>query len=244
MGSVLTIYKKKGETPLQALSRLRKEKPELEKETLSYAGRLDPLAEGLMLVLVGGANKEREKYLGLDKTYVAEILLGISTDTNDLLGLIGEVKKAPISVEKFNETANTFLGKFSQKYPAFSSKTVDGVQLHELSRKGVVVDIPEHEVSLYEINVISHRKITLEAILQNALFSADLVSGDFRQEEIKDKWRLSLKDQNIEFDLIEVELKVSSGFYVRQFACDLGEKLGVGALAYSIKRTKVGEWVI
>ena len=56
MSSVLTIYKNKGETPLQALSRLRKEKPELEKETLSYAGRLDPLAEGLMLVLIGDAN--------------------------------------------------------------------------------------------------------------------------------------------------------------------------------------------
>ncbi len=240
MGSVLTIYKKKGETPLQALSRLRRENPELEKETLSYAGRLDPLAEGLMLVLIGDANKEREKYLGLDKTYVSEILCGISTDTHDLLGLVNEIKEESIGAKKFIEGADTFLGKFSQKYPAFSSKTVGGVQLHELSRNGKVVDIPEHEVSLNKMTVISQRKITAEDVLQNVLFSVDLVSGDFRQEEIRNKWELSLKNKNNEFDLFEVELQVSSGFYVRQFAYDLGEKLGIPALAYSIKRTRVG----
>ncbi|TSC55159.1 MAG: tRNA pseudouridine55 synthase [Parcubacteria group bacterium LiPW_30] len=242
MGSVLTIYKKKGETPLQVLSRLRKEKPELEKEILSYAGRLDPLAEGLMLVLIGDANKEREKYLGLDKTYVAEILFGVSTDTHDLLGLVNEIKEVLVDEKKFNEAASTFIGKFSQKYPAFSSKTVGGVQLHELSRNGKVVDIPEHEVSLNKMTVISQRKITAEDVLQNALFSIDLVSGDFRQEEIRNKWELLLKNKNIEFDLFEVELQVSSGFYVRQFANDLGEKLGIPALAYSIKRTMAGEW--
>lgn len=244
MNSVLVIYKKKGETPLQALSRLRKEKPELEKETLSYAGRLDPLAEGLMLILIGDTNKEREKYLGLDKTYIVEILFGISTDTHDLLGLITEIKKIAIDKEKFNETAKTFLGKFSQKYPTFSSKTVGGVQLHELSRKGEVVEIPEHEVSLCEVKDVSIMKITGEDVLKNALFSVDLVSGDFRQEEIKNKWNASLSGQNFEFDLFRMELMVSSGFYVRQFASDLGKKLGVPALAYSIKRTRVGEWVI
>lgn len=240
MGSVLTIYKKKGETPLQALYRLRRERPELEKEILSYAGRLDPLAEGLMLVLVGGANKEREKYLGLDKTYIAEILLGVSTDTHDLLGLVNEIKEESIDEKKFIEWVTSFLGKFSQKYPAFSSKTVGGVQLHELSRNGKVVYIPEHEVFLNKFTVISHRKITTKDILQNALFSVDLVSGDFRQEEIKNKWELLLKNKNIELELFEVELQVSSGFYVRQFTYDLGEKLGVPALAYSIKRTRVG----
>jgi len=114
------------------------------------------------------------------------------------------------------------------------------VQLRELSRNGKVVDIPEHEVSLNKMTVISQRKITAEDVLQNVLFSVDLVSGDFRQEEIRNKWELSLKNKNNEFDLFEVELQVSSGFYVRQFAYDLGEKLGIPALAYSIKRTRVG----
>lgn len=242
MDSVLVIYKRRGETPLQALSRLRKERGELVNETLSYAGRLDPLAEGLMLVLVGEENKNREKYLGLDKTYIVEILCGVSTDTHDLLGLVTEVESKEVTLEKLTKSINSFVGKFAQKYPVFSSKTVGGVQLHELSRKGEVVDIPEHEVSLYSTEVISHKKIIGKDVLENALFSVDLIDGDFRQKEIKEKWVTSLQNENMEFVLFEVELNVSSGFYVRQLAYDLGEKLGVPALAYSIKRTRVGEW--
>lgn len=244
MDSVVAIYKRRGETPLQALSRLRKEKEELVSETLSYAGRLDPLAEGLMLVLIGEENKKREKYLGLDKTYTVEILCGVSTDTHDLLGLVTEVEPKEITLEKFTKSINSFVGKFTQKYPAFSSKTVGGVQLHELSRKGEVVDIPEHEVSLYSTEVISHKKIIGKDVLENALTSVDLIDGDFRQKEIKEKWMASLQSENIELVLFEVELNVSSGFYVRQLASDLGEKLGMPALAYSIKRTKVGEWEV
>lgn len=239
MDSILAIYKKKGETPLQSLDRLREEKPELANETLSYAGRLDPLAEGLMLVLVGEANKSREKYLGLDKTYIAEILCGVSTDTHDLLGLVTKVEPKKVAEEKFIEAVNSFIGKFSQRYPAFSSKTVEGVQLHELSRKGKVVDIPEHDVSLYSIEVISHKKIMGKDVLKIALSSVDLVSGDFRQGEIKGKWKEKLRDKNELFDLFEVELNVSSGFYVRQLASDLGEKLDIPVLAYSIRRTKI-----
>jgi tRNA pseudouridine55 synthase len=239
MYSVLTVYKKKGETPLQALDRLRIERPELKDETMSYAGRLDPLAEGLMLVLLGGANKEREKYLNLDKTYLAEILCGVSTDTHDLLGLVTEIKSTEISGDKFSGAIGSFLGKFSQRYPAYSSKTVGGVQLHELSRKGEVFDIPEHEVFLYKAKTISRKEVTSEEVLNNALSSVDLVFGDFRQEEIKKRWEEKLNGKNMMFNLFEIELSVSSGFYVRQFAADLGEKLDIPALAYSIRRTKI-----
>lgn len=244
MNSVLAIYKKRGETPLQALDRLREERPEYEKEILSYAGRLDPMAEGVMLVLAGEANKEREKYLNLDKTYVTQILCGVSTDTHDLLGLVTEIKPMGISESKFTEAVRSFLGEFSQKYPAYSSKTVGGVQLHELSRKGEGFDTPAHKVKIENIKIINSKKVSASDVLGYVLSSVDLVSGDFRQEETKERWKEILKYQNSQFDLFELELSVSSGFYVRQFAADIGEKLGCPALAYSIKRTKVGEWGI
>lgn len=242
MDSVLAVYKNKGETPLQALDRLRVEKPEYAKEKMTYAGRLDPLAEGLLLVLTGEACKDKEKYSGLDKTYITEMLCGISTDTHDLLGLVTEIKFAEIEEGKFTEAVNFFAGEFSQKYPAYSSKTIGGVQLHELSRKKEQFEFPEHKVSLYDSKIISRKKIRAEDVLSSALISAGLVSGDFRQEEIKNRWKSVLGDKKNQFDLFELELSVSSGFYVRQFAFDIGEKLGCPALAYSIKRTKVGEW--
>ncbi|MFA5841869.1 MAG: hypothetical protein WC835_02840 [Candidatus Paceibacterota bacterium] len=244
MNSVLAIYKQKGETPLAALGRLRVEKPEYEKETLSYAGRLDPMAEGVMLVLVGDANKEREKYLNLDKIYITQILCGVSTDTHDLLGLVTENKHMEINEKEFAKVVNSFVGEFSQKYPAYSSKTVGGTQLHELSRKGEMFNIPEHKVFLHSAKVVAYKKLSGREALNNVLFSVDSVSGDFRQKEIKDRWKEVLRYQNTEFDLFELELSVSSGFYVRQFASDIGEKLRAPALAYSIRRIKVAEWGI
>ena len=74
MDQTLTIYKNEGETPLECLERFRVEQPIYKDAVLSYAGRLDPMAEGVMLVLVDEENKNREKYLSLDKTYEVEIL--------------------------------------------------------------------------------------------------------------------------------------------------------------------------
>jgi tRNA pseudouridine(55) synthase len=94
---VITIYKKKGETPYEALMRLRLARPEYAALPLSYAGRLDPMAEGVLIVLVGEENKYREKYLDLEKTYKVQILFGIGTDTYDVLGKVIDVKNIPIS---------------------------------------------------------------------------------------------------------------------------------------------------
>ena len=243
MNSVLVIYKKRGETPLQALDRLRVEKPEYAEEKMTYAGRLDPMAEGIMLVLVGEANKEREQYLGLDKTYVARILFGISTDTKDLLGIVTAAAPILIKENDFTAELNSFKGEFSQKYPAYSSKTVNGVAMHQLARSGKTVIAPEHKVSLYGAKLLSTQTIKGSDVLNYALSSVEMISGDFRQEQIKNKWEKEISEnENSQFSLFEVELSVSSGFYVRQLASDLGEKLGVPALAYSIARTKAGKW--
>ena len=87
----MPIHKAVGQTPLEAIEQLRIQTPELYQVKLSYAGRLDPLAEGVLLVLVGEANKERDAYLGLDKVYEFEMVLGVRTDSYDLLGLVEKV---------------------------------------------------------------------------------------------------------------------------------------------------------
>src|SRR3972149_4445698 len=93
-GQVLNHYKQLGETPRERLERLRAQRPHYEHEVLSYAGRLNPMAEGVMLCLVGSANKRREAYLDLGKEYVLDILLGFSTDTYDILGRVMETGDA------------------------------------------------------------------------------------------------------------------------------------------------------
>ena len=97
MKNVIYLWKPVGVTPLQFLNIFKEKHSEYKNETLSYAGRLDPVAEGILIVLVGDENKKREKYLGLDKQYVSEIVFGISTDTFDQLGLITNVNVNNIS---------------------------------------------------------------------------------------------------------------------------------------------------
>jgi tRNA U55 pseudouridine synthase TruB len=83
----ITLWKEIGETPLEVLENFKEENPKYKNEKFAYAGRLDPMAEGKLLVLVGDTCKEREKYLNLDKEYEFEILLGFKSDTKDLLGM-------------------------------------------------------------------------------------------------------------------------------------------------------------
>src|SRR3989344_4155540 len=95
------IKKVLGETPLQALERLRVEKDFPHDLAMTYAGRLDPMAEGKLLILTGEDCKRRERYDGLDKEYVFEIAFGIESDTGDILGIsklfLGEEK---LSIKK------------------------------------------------------------------------------------------------------------------------------------------------
>ena len=88
MESVLNLYKERGETPLERIERFRKTHPEYRKLPMSYAGRLDPMAEGVLLVLVGEENRNRETHLSLTKKYEFDVLFGFATDTYDVLGVL------------------------------------------------------------------------------------------------------------------------------------------------------------
>ena len=87
MKKAINLYKKVGESPLDAINRFKEKNAFYKKKKTSYAGRLDPLAEGVLLVLVGDETKKINQYLGFDKEYKAEILIGVSSDSHDILGI-------------------------------------------------------------------------------------------------------------------------------------------------------------
>lgn len=88
MQKVIVLNKKEGETPLQALESFRIKHKEYKDIKMTYAGRLDPMASGVLVVLAGEETKNKEKYLNLDKEYDFEILFGFATDTYDILGKV------------------------------------------------------------------------------------------------------------------------------------------------------------
>ncbi|MEI8061694.1 MAG: hypothetical protein WCG97_00150 [bacterium] len=253
----ILLYKKLGETPLEAINRLRLERPDLEKAKLSYAGRLDPMAEGLLLVLSGEecSGEQRPHFLDLKKEYEVEILFGVTTDSYDILGLPQDFR---INIEKLNvdsvksqaeKVFKSFIGlEHGLTYPPFSSKTINGKPLFQIALDGKLdtVELPKISGSIDEIEVLGHRNVMTTALLEHVQRVISLVRGDFRQQQILGLWTSLL--QNLPssecWPILKIKVVCQSGVYMRSLAKELGDRLGIGALAFSIKRTKVGEYAM
>ncbi len=248
---VHVVYKKLGQTPLQALVDFKKEhvaEHRADAEThFTYAGRLDPLAEGLLVLLSGEAVHRKEEYTSLSKTYVCEVLYGFETDTLDVLGVVEKTAEKDVSEKEVEEVLSQSLGSFEEEYPVFSSKTVQGKPLFMWAREGKLSDIniPSHTVSLTAAELVSRRFVAgsdLGAEIKEKIYS---VSGDFRQEEVLKKWEEVLRGkESLQFCIDTLSLSVSSGFYVRQFIKDLGKRVGIPTTTFHIKRTRVGDFHI
>lgn len=247
---VLALYKKLGETPLACLERFRRDNPDYLESNMTYLGRLDPVAEGLLLVLVGNT-KDKGKYLDWDKTYEFEVLWGFETDTYDVLGLVSASSADSLSSvsARISSNESALLRKIrnikTQVYPPYSSRTVGGKQLFQWAREGKIheIDIPERGIKIFSLDHIHTRDITGREILMEITEKISLVSGDFRQKEILKKWKSVLKDKMDERFLVsKFRIDVSSGTYIRGLAHDMGKILDSHALAYSIKRTRVGDY--
>ena len=247
-GSVVNLYKKLGETPRERLERLRTQTAYFEHEVLSYAGRLDPMAEGVMLCLVGSANHRREEYLDMSKEYILDVLFGFSTDTYDVLGKIMESGEAlGITRQGVEKGLNEFRGMLRQEYPPYSSKTVEGKSLFQWAREGVIgtLVLPRRTVTIYDIELIQLYKVKEPQLLDYIQSGVEKVNGDFRQEEVMRLWRRHIKEHgDREFPAATIKISCSSGTYARSIANGLGVHLRTPALALHILRTKVGEYDI
>lgn len=234
------LNKREGETPLQALHRLRERLPELKNERLSYAGRLDPMASGVMLVLEGTENSERSRHLALDKTYEVDILFGVSTDTHDILGVLDSIKTEATYLNP--AVLNLFMGKQVQEYPLYSSKTVNGIQLHTHARRGTTpLTIPTHEVEIYALDFLKKSTLSGEQLATVACQRILPLVGDFRQNEIIHGWEtFKEKHPRTEFEIWSVRVHCSSGTYMRILSRDIGRKMNYPALAWKIRRTRIG----
>ena len=151
MNGILNIYKEGGMTSFAVVSRVRKFCGE---KRVGHAGTLDPMATGVLPILVGKAAVMQEKLSDHDKTYVAGVRLGISTDTGDVTGNVLETKDFDISTDRFCEVLSKFTGKIMQVPPMYSAIQVDGQRLYDLARKGIEVERQAREIEIYENSLI------------------------------------------------------------------------------------------
>ncbi|PIR68147.1 hypothetical protein COU49_02215 [Candidatus Nomurabacteria bacterium CG10_big_fil_rev_8_21_14_0_10_35_16] len=251
MKKIILLNKKEGETPLEALDRFRMANPKYKDEKMTYAGRLDPMASGVLLVLVGEEIKQKDKYLALNKEYEFEILFGFATDTYDILGkvvhsnILTNIGMSELEKMVKNNLKN-FIGQFKQQYPLYSSKTVKGKPLFMYGRSNVKVKLPQREIKVHSLKFLKLKKISNKKLLTNIEKRIKKVEGDFRQKEILKIWNqaLNVKHSVFNINIVSFKIKCSSGTYVRGIANSLGNKIDIPALAFSIKRTKIGKWSI
>jgi tRNA pseudouridine55 synthase len=248
MNQVITLNKPIGYTPNQMIDLFREQYPHFAKEKIGFAGRLDPMAGGLLLLLVGDANFEREKYLNLDKTYEFTCLLGLETDSYDLLGILNNEQyiKPP---ENFEDTVEKFIeeskGTKNQPYPPFSTKPVDGKELFKWAKEGKIneIEIPTKQITIYSFKQTKTATIQVIDLQKHIEENISKIKGMFRQDETINTWQKCLDEIKItEFTTLSFEVKCSSGTYVRSLVHNLGEKLGCGAVTIDIHRTKVGSF--
>lgn len=247
MTDIVPVYKPEGMTPSQLITLFRKRYPLFAQEKISPAGRLDPMAEGLLLLLVGNANKKRDNFLRLNKTYTFTILFGITTDTYDILGKIHHTTNeysASSIIRQLPELLAKMKGTQHQTYPPFSSKTLNGKPLFSYARAGQLdnVVLPQKEIAIEDITLQGQSFVEKQKLLEEVLSRIAAVNGDFRQDDIVKKWQVTLPSLPDTLLLADCMAEVSSGTYIRSLCHSLGEKLGCGAIAYSIKRTTIGKY--
>lgn len=243
MKKVINLYKRIGETPLEAIKKFREKYSHYKTKKMGYAGRLDPMAEGVLIVLVEDENKRIGEYMRFDKEYNAEILFGFSTDSHDVLGIPEKCEDLNIDIKELKKKMKNFRGTYEQKIPKFSSYKIEGKPMFYYARKGINLEDVRKNVFIKNIKINSFYKISSKKLSKYISMKINKLNGDFRQKEILDRWSTLLEGNNFYY-VLNVDIECSSGTYIRAIADDLGRKVNSGGLLLSLKRTRVGKFMI
>ncbi|MDR2872625.1 MAG: tRNA pseudouridine(55) synthase TruB [Xanthomonadaceae bacterium] len=154
LDGILLLDKPVGISSNAALQRARKI---FRAEKAGHTGSLDPLASGLLPLCFGEATKIAGLLLESDKAYEADIVLGISTDTDDAEGqVLLERPLPPIDVEILGMALQPFIGRIQQRAPIYSALKQGGEPLYRRARRGETIEAPIREVEIHSIDILEH----------------------------------------------------------------------------------------
>ena len=199
---LLILHKPVGITSHDAVYKIRRL---YATKRVGHTGTLDPLAEGVLVMLVGRAAKAAEYLVSDIKEYIATIRLGITTDTEDITGeVLTRHEGALPSADEVKAAAESFLGESEQIPPMYSALKVGGKKLCDLAREGVVIERQPRPITVFDINITPTES-----------------ERDYR-----------------------LQVKCSSGTYIRTLCADIGKRLGVGGTMATLCRTQAGDFGI
>ena len=154
MDGIIVVNKPSGCTSHDIVSKIRKS---LKLKKVGHTGTLDPLATGVLPILLGNATKLSKYLINHDKEYVATIKLGVKTDTGDIEGSIIDEQKVPLfTEEQIIEALNSFVGKQKQMPPMYSAIKVNGKKLYEYARNGDKIEVATRDIEIYNISFLQY----------------------------------------------------------------------------------------
>ena len=211
MDGLLVVDKPAGPTSHDVVARVRRV---LRERRVGHTGTLDPMATGVLPLVVGRATRLARFLSDGDKSYEAVVRLGFATDTGDALGTpLSEPQTGALpSREVIRSALESFRGTFLQQPPAYSAKKIGGRRSHKLARARARATLSDSQDCESKGALPDPTSVTVHAI--------DLVAFDG--------------------DRVTLRVDCSAGFYVRALAHDLGERLGTGAHLAALRRTRSG----
>lgn len=153
MQGMILLNKPSGITSFGAVAKIKRAAHE---KRVGHTGTLDPMATGVLPVLLGRATALSGLMLDADKRYTATVRLGVATDTDDITGTVIKNGEVNVTSERLNNAVSHFTGEIMQRPPAYSALKKDGVRLYTLARMGETVEVPERRVTVFSADVVSY----------------------------------------------------------------------------------------
>lgn len=161
ISGILLIDKPRGMTSFKVVSIIKRL---FNTKKVGHSGTLDPMATGLLPVLVNKATKAQEFLQGSNKEYQAGFKLGVCTDTQDITGkVLKKVGNVDVTENKLKETLKKFEGCISQIPPMYSAISKNGVRLYKLARRGIEVEREKRKVKINKIELLNYNLDKKEA---------------------------------------------------------------------------------
>ena len=191
MDAIYVIDKPKGLTSRDVVNQMGKI---LGTKHLGHTGTLDPLATGVLVIAVGRATKIIDLLTSTEKEYLAEVKMGLLTDTLDITGnVLEEVEVSSVSFMELEKTLQSFVGKYEQEVPLYSAVRVQGKRLYEYARENQKVALPKREVEISKITLLNLQQDTFS-------FSVRVSKGTYIRSLIRDigvKLQIPMSMQNL-----------------------------------------------
>ncbi len=153
MNGIINVYKESGMTSFDVVSKIRRL---FCVAKCGHLGTLDPMAEGVLPILVGYATRFADYLSSVDKEYIAEFKLGERSQSYDNTSEIEKVSDRIVRKDELQNILISLIGTVTLKVPAYSAKKINGVRAYKLARKGEIKDAGEKEMEIYSIDLLNY----------------------------------------------------------------------------------------